>query len=209
MSGRGLPADSQGWQLPRLFDLTLTRRLHGDEVLDADQQLELVWQMVSMNHSETLRILDDDIVRAVQVNPDCIFPVQWGPWHFRQSIDNAMTANRAILDLASRYREDLLFNFWRTGRIAIERGGQRDQDDRLVRPARTTAAGPGGRPASPLERHVHPHRDHLIHLEHPEHFAQPAHAVVLDVNRQRAAKARPLCRQPDPTRHLRRALLTV
>lgn len=111
MSGRGLPADSQGWQLPRLFDLTLTRRLHGDEVLDADQQLELVWQMVSMNHSETLRILDDDIVRAVQVNPDCIFPVQWGPWHFRQSIDNAMTANRAILDLASRYREDLLFNF--------------------------------------------------------------------------------------------------
>ena len=53
---------------------------------------------------------------------DGIFPVQWGPWHFRQSIDYSMTANRAILDLASRYREDLLFTFWRMGRNSIERG---------------------------------------------------------------------------------------
>jgi Zinc carboxypeptidase len=53
---------------------------------------------------------------------DGIFPVQWGPWHFRQSIDYSMTANRAILDLASKYREDLLFNFWRMGRNSIERG---------------------------------------------------------------------------------------
>ena len=55
---------------------------------------------------------------------DGIFPVQWGPWHFRQSIDYSMTANRAILDLASRYREDLLFNFWRMGRNSIERGSK-------------------------------------------------------------------------------------
>ena len=55
---------------------------------------------------------------------DGIFPVQWGPWHFRQSIDYSMTANRAILDLASKYREDLLFNFWRMGRNSIERGGK-------------------------------------------------------------------------------------
>ena len=55
---------------------------------------------------------------------DGIFPVQWGPWHFRQSIDYSMTANRAILDLASKYREDLLFNFWRMGRNSVERGSK-------------------------------------------------------------------------------------
>ena len=55
---------------------------------------------------------------------DGIYPIQWGPWHFRQSIDYSMTANRAILDLASRYREDLLFNFWRMGRNSIERGSR-------------------------------------------------------------------------------------
>ncbi len=49
-------------------------------------------------------------------------PVAWGTWHFRQSIDYSMTANRAVLDLASRYREDLLFNIWRMGRNSIERG---------------------------------------------------------------------------------------
>ena len=55
---------------------------------------------------------------------DGIYPVQWGPWHFRQSIDYSMTANRAILDLASKYREDLLFNFWRMGRNSIDRGSK-------------------------------------------------------------------------------------
>jgi hypothetical protein len=53
---------------------------------------------------------------------DGIYPAQWGPWHFRQSIDYSMTANRAILDLASRYREDLLFNFWQMGHNSVERG---------------------------------------------------------------------------------------
>jgi hypothetical protein len=50
------------------------------------------------------------------------FPAAWGPWHFRQSVDYSMTANRAILDLASRYREDLLMNIWRMGRNSIARG---------------------------------------------------------------------------------------
>lgn len=53
---------------------------------------------------------------------DGYLPAPWGPWHFRQSIEYEMTANRAILDFASRYREDLLFNFWRMGRNSIERG---------------------------------------------------------------------------------------
>ncbi len=51
-----------------------------------------------------------------------VLPVEWGPWYFRQSVDYSMTANRAILDLASKHREELLFNIWRMGRNSIERG---------------------------------------------------------------------------------------
>ncbi len=53
---------------------------------------------------------------------DGVFPVQWGPWHFRQSIDYSMTADRAILDLASRYRENVLYNIDAMGRNFVERG---------------------------------------------------------------------------------------
>jgi hypothetical protein len=53
-----------------------------------------------------------------------VLPVQWGTWYFRQSIDYSMTANRAILDLASKHREELLFNIWRMGRNSIERGSR-------------------------------------------------------------------------------------
>jgi len=49
-------------------------------------------------------------------------PIAPQRWHFRQSIDYSMTANRAVLDVASRYREQFLFNIWRMGRNAIERG---------------------------------------------------------------------------------------
>ena len=41
---------------------------------------------------------------------DLPFPIAPQPWHFRQSIDYSLTANRAVLDFASRYRETLLFN---------------------------------------------------------------------------------------------------
>ena len=34
-------------------------------------------------------------------------PVVPQEWHYRQSIDYEMTQNRAIMDLASRYRETL------------------------------------------------------------------------------------------------------
>src|SRR5450755_3568274 len=44
---------------------------------------------------------------------DWPMPVTPGPWHYRQSIDYEITNNRAILDLASRYRETFLFNIWR------------------------------------------------------------------------------------------------
>lgn len=53
---------------------------------------------------------------------DLPFPIAPQKWHFRQSIDYSITANRAVLDLASKHREDFLFNIYRMGRNSIERG---------------------------------------------------------------------------------------
>jgi hypothetical protein len=49
-------------------------------------------------------------------------PIEPQPWHFRQSIDYSVTANRSILDLASRYKDQFLYNIWRMGMNQIERG---------------------------------------------------------------------------------------
>jgi hypothetical protein len=55
---------------------------------------------------------------------DLPFPIKPQEWHFRQSIDYSVTANRAILDLASRNRENFLFNIYRMGKNSIERGSR-------------------------------------------------------------------------------------
>jgi hypothetical protein len=55
---------------------------------------------------------------------DLPFPIAPQRWHFRQSIEYSVTANRAVIDVASRYRETLLFNIYRMGRNAIQRGNQ-------------------------------------------------------------------------------------
>ncbi len=63
--------------------------------------------------------------------PDRILPnlSQFNPitpqvWHFRQSIDYSVTANYAVMDIASRNRENFLFNFYRMGKNSIERGSR-------------------------------------------------------------------------------------
>jgi Zinc carboxypeptidase len=53
---------------------------------------------------------------------DLTFPIAPRVWHFRESIDYSVTANRAILDYASRWRETLLFNVYRMGKNSIARG---------------------------------------------------------------------------------------
>jgi hypothetical protein len=55
---------------------------------------------------------------------DLPFPIAPQRWHFRQAIDYELTANRAVLDAASRYRETLLFNMYRMGKNSIERGSR-------------------------------------------------------------------------------------
>src|ERR1051325_5831233 len=49
-------------------------------------------------------------------------PIEPQPWHFRQSIDYSVTANYSILDLASRYKDQWLYNIWKMGSNQIERG---------------------------------------------------------------------------------------
>jgi len=51
-------------------------------------------------------------------------PVTPGIWHFRQSIDYSVSANYAIFDLASRYRETLLYNKYLMAKHAIEAGSE-------------------------------------------------------------------------------------
>ncbi len=51
-------------------------------------------------------------------------PVEPGVWHFRQSIEYSQTANWAVLDYASRNRDQLLYNIWRMGMNSIERGSR-------------------------------------------------------------------------------------
>ncbi len=57
--------------------------LHATEVLGAQQLIELVYRMVSQSDAETLRILDEVILLAVQVNPDGMELVS--DWYMRES----------------------------------------------------------------------------------------------------------------------------
>ena len=55
---------------------------------------------------------------------DLALPVPPGEWHFRQSIDYSITLDRALIDYASRMKENLLFNFYTMGKHSIERGNR-------------------------------------------------------------------------------------
>ena len=93
---------------------------------------------------------------------DLPLPIQPQKWHFAQSIAYELTANRAVLDVASRYRETLLYNIYRMGRNSIERGStdtwtvtpkkvaalQAAIPQDSARPAGGDAGGGGGRPTT-------------------------------------------------------------
>lgn len=51
-------------------------------------------------------------------------PLDVRRWHLRDSLQYEVEANYAILDHASRYRERLLFDFYRMARNSIERGSR-------------------------------------------------------------------------------------
>ncbi|RFS19307.1 peptidase [Chitinophaga silvatica] len=45
-------------------------------------------------------------------------------WHFRQSIDYSISLNYAVLDYAARHRDELLYNIYKMGRNAIDKGNR-------------------------------------------------------------------------------------
>jgi hypothetical protein len=51
-------------------------------------------------------------------------PIEPQVWHFRQSIDYSVTANMGVLDIASRRREQFLYNIYAMGRHAIDKGNK-------------------------------------------------------------------------------------
>ena len=80
---------------------------------------------------------------------DIPLPIAPQPWHFHQTIEYLMETNRAMLDYASRHRDELLYNIWRMGMNGIERGSE---DYWTITPKRIEAlrlaaggAGGGGR----------------------------------------------------------------
>jgi zinc carboxypeptidase len=82
-------------------------------------------------------------------------PIEPQTWHFRQSIDYSVTANYAVLDLASRYKDQFLYNIYKMGSNQIDRGSHdhwtiSNEDmarlqTALVGPAPAETGGRGGR----------------------------------------------------------------
>jgi len=92
---------------------------------------------------------------------DYPYPVGPQTWHFRQSVEYSVTADMAILDVASKHRQDFLYRRYLMGRHAIERGSRDSwtivpgtvaavraavEKDRAAGP---NAAGAGNDPALP------------------------------------------------------------
>ena len=55
---------------------------------------------------------------------DYPYPIAPQKWHFRQSIEYAITADMAILDVASKHRQDFLYRRYLMGKHAIEAGNK-------------------------------------------------------------------------------------
>jgi hypothetical protein len=75
------------------------------------------------------------------------FPIEPQEWHFRQSIDYSVTANYAVFDIASRNRENFLFNIYQMGNNSIQRGSQDSwtPTPRRIIAAQAALAPAGGR----------------------------------------------------------------
>ena len=65
------------------------------------------------------------------------FPIEPQVWRFRQSIDYSVTANYAVFDIASRNKENFLYNIYQMGKNSIERG---NRDSWTATPRRVIAA---------------------------------------------------------------------
>ncbi len=67
---------------------------------------------------------------------DLPYPVKPGRFHFRDAIEYSITIDRAVLDYASRNRDQLLYNIYVMGKNSIERGSR---DHWTIHPQRIAA----------------------------------------------------------------------
>jgi hypothetical protein len=72
---------------------------------------------------------------------DWPLPIAPQKWHYRQSIDYEISNNYAVMDVASKYREQFMFNSWRMGMNSIERGSK---DNWTITPKRIEALKAAG-----------------------------------------------------------------
>jgi hypothetical protein len=73
------------------------------------------------------------------------FPIEPQEWHFKQSIDYSITANWAVMDVASRNREHFLYNIYQMGKNSIARGSKDSWTPTPRRVIAAQAAATGGR----------------------------------------------------------------
>ena len=69
-------------------------------------------------------------------NQDELYPVPPQTWHFKTTIEYIKTMDRAVMDYASKNREDLLYNRYLMGRNSLKRGAE---DSWTVTPKRVAA----------------------------------------------------------------------
>jgi len=87
------------------------------------------------------------IPNRLQPESDLPLPVQPQEWHFRRSIDYSVTANRAVFDIASRRREEFLYNMYLMAKRAIDKGASdtwTDTPDRVAMAQDALSAGEAG-----------------------------------------------------------------
>ncbi|MFC2162004.1 M14 metallopeptidase family protein, partial [Acidobacteriota bacterium] len=67
-----------------------------------------------------LNIVPDRMLKSM----DSPFPIEPKTFHFKEAIEYSITMDKAIIDLASRYRETFLYNRYIMGKNSIKRGSQ-------------------------------------------------------------------------------------
>jgi hypothetical protein len=84
-------------------------------------------------------------------NQDELYPVPPQTWHFRQTVEYVKSMNRAVMDYASKNREDVLYNRYLMGRNSLKRGAE---DAWTVTPKRVAAveAAAKANPGAPATR---------------------------------------------------------
>ena len=84
-------------------------------------QIGLIHEIIGSPTPISIPVVTNFLV-PVPNNPLPIGPQQ--TWHQYQSIEYVITANRAVLDLAARQGDELLYRIYRAGKNSIERGNR-------------------------------------------------------------------------------------